>query len=160
MPSNLYKKIKQKIESKKDKKLEEKITAVVDQKMLDVQELISTKQAELRDNISQLVDSVDQVKQINATQTEKIEALKSSCDQNEIDSIRWEILQFARICKKPDSNPTQEEFSHIFALHDKYERMLDEAGLHNGQISTEYTFINNKYLEESMRAENGERPPL
>ena len=104
MPSNLYKKIKQKIESKKDKKLEEKITAVVDQKMLDIQELISTNQAELCDNISQLVDSVDQVKQINAAQTEKIEALKSSCDQKETSLllIRLEHNTTNRAVKKLD----------------------------------------------------------
>ena len=65
----------------------------------------------------------------------------------EIEDIRWFILNFTSAL----SNGRQynlEAFNHIFKMHDKYERILEENNMENGLVKESMTFIKEKYQEK------------
>lgn len=84
-----------------------------------------------------LIDRVEE-------QGEKIDKLDEKIDMNEIDHIRWEILDFANSCRH-DVRHTKDEFEHIINQHEKYVRILDERSLTNGLITIEYEYIEDIY---------------
>lgn len=77
-------------------------------------------------------------------QAKKVDALDEKIDMNEIDHIRWEILNFANSCRH-DQQHTKDEFEHIINLHQKYGEILDSRHLKNGLISLEYEYIEDIY---------------
>ena len=44
----------------------------------------------------------------------RLDAVEKKIDENEIDRIRWEILEFANTCRKGERH-TKDEFTHIIA---------------------------------------------
>lgn len=77
-------------------------------------------------------------------QEQKIDALDKKIDMNEIDHIRWEILNFANSCRNHQRH-TKDEFEHIINLHEKYTEILAERDMTNGLITIEYEFIEGIY---------------
>lgn len=94
-----------------------------------------------------------------ASMKEEIKKIDDKVDQNEIDRIRWEILDFANTCRNHRKH-TREEFLHIIDLNQKYHKIIDEKNIKNGQIDIEYAFIEklyNRCLEEnSFLCANGD----
>lgn len=90
---------------------------------------------------------------------DEIKKIDDKVDQNEIDRIRWEILDFANSCRNQKKH-TREEFLHIIELNQKYHKIIDEKGIENGQIDIEFAFIKrlyNRCLEEnSFLCANGD----
>ena len=88
-----------------------------------------------------------------------VQKIDNKVDNNEIDRIRWEILDFANSCRNKRRH-TREEFLHIINLNEKYHKILDERGMTNGQIDIEYEYIEGLYrkcLEEnSFLCANGD----
>lgn len=88
-----------------------------------------------------------------------VQKIDNKVDNNEIDRIRWEILDFANSCRNKHRH-TREEFLHIINLNEKYHKILDERGMTNGQIDIEYEYIEGLYrkcLEEnSFLCANGD----
>ena len=78
------------------------------------------------------------------TTKESVQKIDNKVDNNEIDRIRWEILDFANTCRNKRKH-TREEFLHIIALNEKYHKILDERGETNGQIDIEYDYIESIY---------------
>ena len=54
----------------------------------------------------------------------RLDAVEKKIDENEIDRIRWEILEFANTCRNGKRH-TKDEFSHIIAQNDKYHIVPD-----------------------------------
>ena len=81
----------------------------------------------------------------------KIDVLRDTQDDNEIDRIRWEILNFSRSCRNGEWHAT-DEFDHIIELNGKYHGLLDRRKLKNGRIDLEYKYIVRIY-------EQGQRGP-
>ena len=77
-------------------------------------------------------------------QEKKIDALDKKIDMNEIDHIRWEILNFANQCRN-DHRHTKDEFEHIINLHEKYNAILNERHMTNGLITIEFEYIEETY---------------
>lgn len=73
-----------------------------------------------------------------------IEKLENKVDANEIDRIRWEILDFSNSCRNKRKH-TRDEFLHIIELNQKYHKIINEKGIENGQIDIEYAFIEKLY---------------
>ena len=61
-------------------------------------------------------------------------------DENEMDRIRSEVLDFANSCRLRRRH-TKEEFDHIFALNDKYQQLLEKTGQQNGRFEDAYEYI-------------------
>ncbi len=75
---------------------------------------------------------------------EKTDALERKIDMNEIDRIRWEILNFANSCRNGHRH-TKDEFEHIISLHEKYNTILEEHDMQNGLVTIEYEYIEGIY---------------
>ena len=71
---------------------------------------------------------------------EKIEELERTIDENKIDTIKWEILEFANSCRN-NVRHTKDEFDHIIAQNDKYHKLLDKYKMENGVFDAEYAYI-------------------
>ena len=78
------------------------------------------------------------------TLEEKTDALEKKIDMNEIDRIRWEILNFANSCRNGHRH-TKDEFEHIIGLHEKYNTILEEHDMQNGLVTIEYEYIEGIY---------------
>lgn len=72
--------------------------------------------------------------------------LKNMFIDNEIDTIRFEILDFANAVMD-HRNYNKEQYDHVFDIYEKYERILAENGLENGRVDMSMQFLKNKYAE-------------
>ena len=70
----------------------------------------------------------------------RLDKLEKSIDENEIDRIRWEVLDFANTCRNGRRH-TKEEFDHIIAQNDKYHKLLEKYAMENGVFDAEYAYI-------------------
>jgi len=100
--------------------------------------------AELKTEISDLKAEISDVKSQVELTNGTVHKVDTKVDDNEIDRIRWEILDFANSCRNKRKH-TREEFLHIMALNAKYHSILDERGKKNGQIDIEYEYIEGLY---------------
>ena len=78
------------------------------------------------------------------TTKESVQKIVNKVDNNEIDRIRWEILDFANSCRNHKKH-TKEEFDHVIALNQKYHRILDEREEENGQVDIAFEYIRKLY---------------
>ncbi len=92
-------------------------------------------------------------KAFNGEVIERISGLEASydeqrktIDENEMDRIRWEVLDFANACRNHRKH-TKDEFQHIIALNTKYHDLLKKYGEENGVFDAEYSYILELYHE-------------
>lgn len=71
---------------------------------------------------------------------------RKSIDENEMDRIRWEVLDFANACRNHIKH-TKDEFQHIIALNEKYHKLLEKYDDENGVFDAEYSYIIELYHE-------------
>ena len=87
--------------------------------------------------------NADILTRINEVETQ-LEKQDAKIDNNEKDRIRFEILDFARTCRKHEKH-TKEEFDHIFEQYDKYEVILASLEQPNGKVTQAMHFISEVY---------------
>ena len=97
-----------------------------------------------------LIERIDEIAKTQNDQQQKLVELQDSMDDNEIDRIRWEILDFANSCRNGRLH-TQDEFIHIISLNTKYHDILAKRNLSNGLIDLEYSYIENLYKKCSEK---------
>lgn len=88
---------------------------------------------------------------VNGEMLKRIDKLEANVDTNEMDRIRWEVLDFANSCRNGRRH-TQDEFEHIITLVKKYEGLLEKCGRENGVFEMEYKYIVKLY--EKCQQEN------
>ena len=79
------------------------------------------------------------------TMSGKLGGMEVAIDENEIDRIRWEILDFSNSCRNGRRH-TKEEFDHIIVMHQKYIDILKRRGKTNGQVDLAYRYIEELYM--------------
>lgn len=91
-------------------------------------------------------------KKANKEVIDRIEGLEKradeqrrSIDENEMDRIRWEVLDFANACRNAQKH-TKDEFQHIIALNTKYHALLEKHGIKNGVFDAEYDYVMKLYM--------------
>lgn len=82
--------------------------------------------------------------QLNGSIQRELQEIKRDVDQNEIDRIRWEILDFANGCRN-HCHHSKEEFHHIVELNEKYHKLIQRNHLTNGVLDREYAYIEKIY---------------
>lgn len=97
-----------------------------------------------------LIERIDEISTKQNNQEKKLDDLQDSLDDNEIDRIRWEILDFANSCRNGRLH-TQDEFIHIISLNTKYHDILAKRNLTNGLIDLEYSYIETLYKKCSEK---------
>lgn len=89
---------------------------------------------------SQVLDKVEEQDAKIKTLDSKIDYLDKKIDMNEVDRIRWEILDFANSCRNGRRH-TKDEFDHIINQHEKYENIIESRELTNGLVTLEFEYI-------------------
>ena len=77
---------------------------------------------------------------------ERADDQRKSIDENEMDRIRWEVLDFANACRNHVRH-TKDEFQHIISLNAKYHKLLEKYDQQNGVFDAEYDYILEMYKE-------------
>lgn len=78
--------------------------------------------------------------------SEKVEKVSKQMTEHEIDQLRWHILDFANGCRQGHRH-TKDEFEHVIASHTQYMKILKENNLENGQVDTDYKYIEEIYYK-------------
>ncbi len=67
--------------------------------------------------------------------------------EKEIDDMRWEINNFAT--KVSEGRPcNKDSFTHCIRIYEKYEKILEENGLENGEVEISMELINDAYRKK------------
>ena len=67
--------------------------------------------------------------------------------EKQIDDMRYEILNFASaLTSGRDYN--KEQFDHVLQIHEKYEQILKDNDMSNGQVLMSMEVINEIYKEK------------
>lgn len=78
--------------------------------------------------------------------SENIKRLTHLFIDKEIDDMRWEINNFAaRISEGRPCN--KDSFQHCIHIYEKYEKILEENGLENGEVKLSMELINSAYKQ-------------
>ena len=65
----------------------------------------------------------------------------------QIDDMRWEIINFAT--KVSEGKPcNKDSFQHCIHIYEKYEKILEENGLENGEVEISMELINDAYKQK------------
>lgn len=65
----------------------------------------------------------------------------------EINDYRWEIINFST--KVAEGKPcNKDSYRHCFSTYEKYENLLDENGLENGEVEISMDIINESYKQK------------
>ena len=83
---------------------------------------------------------------MNKNLNEMVDKLSVQMTAHEIDQLRWNILDFANSCRQGRRH-TKEEFDHVIRCHSDYEKILKENDMENGQVNTDYKYIENIYYK-------------
>lgn len=110
--------------------ISEALTKNVTLKLDDVTNLRNEQYAEIT---NALRDAAEQMHKLNVI-----------VDENEMQRIRWEILNFANSIKNGGKH-TKDEFHHIIEMNQKYHDIIERRDLVNGVIDIEYEIILNEY---------------
>lgn len=76
--------------------------------------------------------------------------VRRQMDENEIDRIRWEVLDFANSCRNGRRH-TKDEYQHIITLNGKYKTLLQKTNDQNGVFDAEYEYIKDLYAERQRK---------
>lgn len=106
----------------------------------------------LTKNLSDKIDDIfdmrneqyDQITNAIKDTAEQMHKLNKRVDENEMQRIRWEILDFANSIKNGRKH-SKDEFHHIIEMNQKYHDIISYRGLTNGVIDVEYEAILNEY---------------
>ena len=64
-----------------------------------------------------------------------------------VDDMRWEIINFA--AKISEGKPcNKESYKHCLHIYEKYEKLIDENGLMNGEVELSMEIIHQSYKEK------------
>ena len=99
-----------------------------------------------KDRESDQLEALDYQKKMSQQQDEMMDALrelKNDIVQNNIDRMRYEILEFGNSCRSRDYS--KESYDHVLETYDKYNEILKENGLENGRVDAAMAFIKDKY---------------
>lgn len=76
-----------------------------------------------------------------------LEKLTSMFIEKAVDDMRWEIINFA--AKISEQLPcTKESYQHCLHIYEKYEKMIEENGLTNGEVELSMEIIHQSYKEK------------
>ncbi|MBD5089535.1 MAG: hypothetical protein HDT30_12155 [Clostridiales bacterium] len=89
------------------------------------------------------MESIQQDKIIN----DKLKQLTNMFIDKEIDDMRWEINNFAT--KVSEGKPcNKDSYKHCIQIYEKYEKLLKQNGLENGEVEISMEIIHDSYKQK------------
>ncbi len=128
-----------------------------EERITNLEEAVDNLFKEINDNQDSLYKKQkvyhEQSIQIRDQLRENQDGLKNSLDEiksliinNSIESMRWEILDFSSsIMAGREFN--KEQYDHVLNTHERYEKILEENDMTNGQTTASFEFIKKHYDE-------------
>lgn len=107
---------------------------------------IDEVKSEATEKIGETSHKIDEIKEETNVIKNDMRIFEHRIDMIEINNMRTSILTFANSCMRREKH-THEEFTHIFALCDRYENVIENSGIVNGQMKVSIEFIRNIYKE-------------
>jgi len=89
------------------------------------------------------IDVIESIKHDNEIRQE-VKSIKNTLTEDSIDNRRWQILEFANSLSN-EKSCSKEQFSYIYKLYDKYEKIIEANHLTNGEIEDSMQFIREEY---------------
>lgn len=151
---------------KDDRSLECALETFMEEVRTDIGELKDSIQQSYNNNLSYRQVSIEKEQRLNKRIDDMLESDKQrdkTVDEignglnkltnmfidKQIADYRWSIINFATAIseKKPC---TKEAFKHCFATYEKYEKILEENGLENGEVKISMEIINEAYKEKML----------
>ena len=77
-----------------------------------------------------------------------IDDIRKQLLDSEIDSMRWEILDFSSSLAA-GRKFSKEQFDHVISTHEKYIKILEENNMSNGLVTSSMEVIEEKYKDPS-----------
>ena len=97
------------------------------------------------DNIKMRDDWMKKVNSCLERYDERLDALSTKLDKNNndtlellIENMRSTIISFATAVANPESPVTREQFNRVFKIYHRYEGIITENGLTNGEVDIAY----------------------
>ncbi len=131
-------------ESRKDRKaLHDEMSKMNDNRTNDRQVSIE-REKRLNDRITESNEYRDEI--INNI-SDSLNKLTRMFVDKEVDDMRWEVLNF---CSDLTSGKryNKESFDHVIQIHEKYEKVLEEYDMENGQVTASMEVIMDVYKEK------------
>ena len=131
-------------ESRKDRKaLHDDMKQFSNNRIGDRQVSIE-RERRLDDRITESNEHRDKI--INGI-SETLSKLTDMMVDSNIENMRWEILNF---CSALTSGRkyNKESFNHVISVHEKYEKILEEHNMENGQVTASMEVIMDVYKEK------------
>lgn len=102
------------------------------------------REKKLNDRIT---ESNKETTKIIGNVNESLSKLTDMIIDNNIENMRWEILNF---CSALTSGRkyNKESFNHVISVHEKYEKILEENDMENGQVTASMEVIMDVYKEK------------
>lgn len=76
-----------------------------------------------------------------------LEKLTSMFIDKSVDDMRWEIINFAS--NVSDGKPcNKDSYKHCLHIYEKYEKIIEENGLTNGEVELSMEIINQSYKDK------------
>lgn len=109
------------------------------------------------DNIKMRDDWIKRVNECLDKYDKRLEDLSDKLDKNNqdtlellIENMRGTIIGFAAAVADPESTATREQFNRVIKIYHRYEDLIKENGLTNGEVDIAYRIIKESY-EAHMR---------
>ena len=131
-------------ESRKDRKaLHDEMKQFSNNRIGDRQVSIE-RERRLDDRITESNEHRDKI--INGI-SETLSKLTDMMVDSNIENMRWEILNF---CSALTSGRkyNKESFNHVISVHEKYEKIIEEHNMENGQVTASMEVIMDVYKEK------------
>lgn len=101
----------------------------------------------LRDSVKEINNSIEQIEKDRIKSCESINNLTNMFIDKEINDMRWEINNFAT--KVSEEKPcNKDSYKHCIHTYEKYEKLLKENGLENGEVEISMEIINESYKQK------------
>lgn len=105
---------------------------------------------ELTTKVSNLENTVKDLRKEIATVDQKVQSLDEKIDVNRIKDLRSKILDFSNSLSQNERD--KEDYDEIYSLHEEYDELLEKHGLTNGKMDRAMRNIDRHY-EEQERVE-------
>lgn len=108
--------------------------------LIDTMHSLNALQEKHEEDVRQSIRHDDRIR-------EDLEKLTSMFIDKSVDDMRWEIINFA--AKISEGKPcSKESYKHCLYIYEKYERMIEENNLTNGEVELSMEIVNQSYKEK------------
>lgn len=99
-------------------------------------------------DISSVVSSVDKIQQSVDNLTDMVNVLRVDMTDKTIEDYRQCILDFGSAISEGSRRFSKEKFEHVISIYEKYEKILKDNNLSNGQVTASMEVIMEVYKEK------------